>query len=48
MDKDPLFDKVRSNAQFRKVRAAGIACREELIPARRASPVAPMVALRVD
>ena len=38
VDIDPLFDKLRGNAEFRKVRAAAIACHENFVANREPAP----------
>jgi DNA-binding winged helix-turn-helix (wHTH) protein/TolB-like protein len=38
MDKDPFFDKLRSNPEFSNVRAAGIACHDNFVTNREPVP----------
>jgi len=37
MDKDPFFDGLRANAQFQKLRQAGIACYRDFLNNREKS-----------
>jgi tetratricopeptide (TPR) repeat protein len=38
MDKDPFFDKVRSNPEFSNIRAAGVACHDNFVANREQVP----------
>ena len=38
MDKDPFFDKVRSNPEFSNIRAAGVACHDNFVTNREQVP----------
>jgi hypothetical protein len=38
MDKDPFFDKVRTNPVFSKIRAAGVACHDDFVTNREQVP----------
>ena len=46
MDKDPLFNKLRDNAEFKKVRAAGMLCHDYFVADRERIPAAPRAILR--
>ena len=38
MDKDPLFDKLRNNPEFKRIRASGMMCREYFLANRKRPP----------
>jgi DNA-binding winged helix-turn-helix (wHTH) protein/TolB-like protein len=46
MDKDPLFNKLRDNPEFKKVRAAGMLCHDFFVAGRERISAAPRPALR--
>ena len=41
IDKDPFFDSLRNNAEFGRIRAAGIACHDNFVANRDTAPTAP-------
>jgi len=46
MDKDPLFNKLRDNVEFKKVRAAGMLCHDYFVAGRERAPAALKSAFR--